>query len=339
MNIFDASTPEITDDTLREIQNLEADHLGGGVVKFGNTCTVDPSFLSWVDDNASEAFEQNWTYETDEAGNTYALNIDRNKFSLEQVKMVPTRLLQPVKHDTPQDIVDIFQHYEAAIYKCLIKYIDMFPLVLGTIWWRSRGHVLHYDPGSFLGVHNDNDANYRALDGQRFIPHAQNGSRQTLAIILYLNNGIKDPEELDGTNYLGGEITFPYLDIEHQGQIGDVLIFPSNFMASHGVNTVIEGTRYSYLEFLSHGSPSPEVMVEVFEPDEIKAWCEPHWLMGIYEDYAKYALKTQQGNTDRTATSSVNPVFQNRSLEGEVGLKKAYAHEDVVEQNLVRGQS
>jgi hypothetical protein len=80
-------------------------------------------------------------------------------------------------------------------------------------------------------------------------------------------------------------------------------------------------------------------MVEVFEPDEIQAWCEPHWLMGIYEDYAKYALKTQQGNTDRTATSSVNPVFQNRSLEGEVGLKKAYAHEDVVEQNLVRGQS
>ena len=337
MNIFDASTPDITDDALKEIKNLEADHLGGGVVRFSNTCTVDPSFLSWVDDNASEAFEQNWTYETDEAGNTYALNIDRNKFSLEQVKMVPTRLLQPVKHDTPENIVDTFQRYEAAIYKCLIRYIDMFPLVLGTIWWRSRGHVLHYDPGSFLGVHNDNDANYRVMEGQRFIPHAQNGSRQTLAIILYLNNGIKDPEELDGTNYLGGEIIFPYQDIEHQGQTGDVLIFPANFMGAHGVNTVIEGTRYSYLEFMSHGSPSPEVMVEVFEPDEIQAWCEPHWLMSIYEDYAKYAHWTQQGNMDKTATSSVNPVFQNRSLEGEAGLEKAYSHEDVVKQNLVRG--
>ena len=337
MNIFDAGTPLITEDVINEIQRIETEHLGGGVVRFKNTCTVDPKLLSWVDENSSEAFEQNWTYDTDEDGNVYALNSDKNKFTMEQVKTVPTRLLQPVDHNTPTWVVDTFHNYESVIYQCLIRYVDMFPLILGTLWWRSRGHVLHYAPGSFLGVHNDNDSNYRVLQGERYVPSGQGGSRQVIAIILYLNDGVSKPEDLDGTNYTGGEITFPYLDIEYQGKTGDVLIFPANYMGSHGVNTVLEGTRYSYLEFMSHGSPAPEVLVEVFEPEEVKAWCEPHWLMSIYEDYEKYALHVQRNSSDRSITDAPNPVFQNRSLEGEVGLKKAYYHEDVITKNLERG--
>ena len=155
--------------------------------------------------------------------------------------------------------------------------------------------------------------------------------------MLYLNDGVEHPDELDGTNYTGGEMNFPYLDINYQGKTGDIIIFPCNFLATHGVNTVTAGERYTYLEFFSQGSPQPEVMINVVEPDAIDSWCPPHWLNSIYDDYAKYVEHTEKG-TGREMTDRTNPVYQNRTLEGEEGLAQVYDHNDVVEINLQRGK-
>jgi hypothetical protein len=334
--LFDATTPEITDDALKEISSYDAEHIGGGVVRFSKAVTIPKLMFPWIDAEAKLSHEQRWTYETDENGVTYALNEDLNKFDLEQVKLVPTRVLDPVTPSTPVTNVEVLKYWEDMIYKCLIRYVDFFPMVLGTLWWRNRGHILRYNEGTFLGTHNDNDTNFRVTNGQKYIPQGQAASRQTLAVLLYLNDGVESAEELDGTNYTGGEMNFPYLDINYQGKTGDVIIFPCNFLATHGVNTVTAGERYTYLEFFSQGSPQPEVMIEVVEPEDIQTWCPPHWLNNIYDDYAKYVEYAEKG-TDRARTDRTNPVYQNRTLEGKEGLKQAYDHEDVVDINLKRG--
>lgn len=338
-NIFSASFPEIDVTALSEIASIEMEHLGGGVIAFRNVIDIDFKKMSeWIDSNAKKAHEQRWTYEVDENGNKYALNEDRNKFSLEQMEEVPVRVLQPVTTDTELEMVELFREWENKIYKCLIRYIDEFPMVLPTLWWKQRGHIIRYDKGDYLGIHNDNDTNFRSSGGKRYIPVGQLGARQVLAALVYINDCVSSKEELNGTNYLGGELFFPYLNIEYKAKAGDIVVFPCNFYATHGVKTVQEGIRYCYLEFFSQGSPHHEVLVSVDEPQDCRDWCHPHWMDNLYDDYKKYCLFAEHNKDQQDLMKKPNPLYQNRTLEGEEGLRKAYDSKKVVEDNNLRGK-
>lgn len=341
-NKYSASFPTINENTLKEISELKVRNLGGAVLVFENALNITKESLknlsSWIDKNAQEAHEQRWTYEIDEAGNTYALNEDHNKFSLDQLKEVPVRVLQPVKEDTEEEMVSLFKHWEDQIYKCVIRYIDEFPMVLPTLWWRSRGHIIRYDKGMYLGIHNDNDSNYRATEGKRYIPHGQVQIRQVIAVSAYMNDCVDSASKLDGTNYTGGELFFPYLNIEYAPKMGDVVIFPCNFYATHGVKTVESGVRYGYLEFMSQGSPHEEFLVFPGECDELTDWCYPHWMDNIFDDYKKYCLYTEYKKDQDVLNKKPNPLFQNRTLEGDEGLKKAYDSKKVITDNNLRGK-
>lgn len=337
--VFNGGTPNIDEAAIKEIMNLEVDVLGGpwsGVVRFPNSFNVDQKKMrDWIDANAQSAHQQRWEYRVDEAGVTYAVNEDGNKFSLEQINEVPVRVLEPVTIKTEPEFVDIFRYWEDSIYKCLIRYIDLYPMVLGTLWWRSRGHVIRYDVGQELGIHNDNDSNFRSTNGERFIPKGQVQMRQVVAVMLYVNDCV-DEEDFDGTNYVGGELVFPYLGIEQKPKSGDIIIFPTNYMATHGVNPVRNGQRYCYLEFWSQGSSHDEVLVNIAEPGEIDSWCRPHWIDSLYDDYSKYSVYSEFENPD--LVNRANPVYQNRSLEGDNGLQKHYDYAKVYEDAEKRGK-
>lgn len=341
-NRYAASFPHIDEAVLEEISKIKVRNLGGGVIVFENALNITPESLKsvsgWIDKNAQEAHEQRWTFKKDEAGNTYALNEDHNKFSLEQLREVPVRVLQPVRDNTEPAMVDLFKYWEDQIYKCVIKYVDEFPMVLPTLWWRSRGHIIRYDEGMYLGIHNDNDSNYRATEGKRYIPKGQMQIRQVIAVSAYVNDCVSDSSKLDGTNYTGGELFFPYLDIEYAPKMGDVVIFPCNFYATHGVKTVKSGVRYGYLEFMSQGSPHEEVMVFLREWNELTDWCYPHWMDSIFDDYKKYCLYVEYQKDQQALQKKPNPLFQNRTLEGDEGLKKAYDSKKVVVDNNLRGK-
>lgn len=319
MKRYEVDTPDISGEVLEEIRNLKFTDLGGGVVVFHDVMDVDlPLMSKWIDDNALAAHQQRWKYDIDKNGVVYAKNEDGNKFSIEQVETVPVRVLEPVQDGTEEEIVEIIRGWEDSIYKTLIRYIDMFPLVVGTIWWRNRGHVLRYDPGKHLGLHNDNDTNYRATGGERYIPYGQVGARQTVAVLLYINDCVDSVDELDGTNYSGGELYFPYLNISHKAKKGDIIIFPTNYVASHGVNEVTGGTRYAYLEFFSQGSPDINIRLEVAEPDEVSSWCVPHWIDTVYDDYQKYSNHIKQNYSH--LKENLNKIdYLVRNLEGEKG--------------------
>jgi hypothetical protein len=336
---FLGSTPKIRKKEVEEIMAMEVDYLGGGVVRYPNA--VDPhqeKIVKWIGKNAQAAHEQRWKYDVDLDGNTYAVNEDGNKFSLEHLSEVPVRVLEPVKEDTDPEIVKIFQSYEDQIYKCLIKYIHDFPMVLGTIWWRERGHIIKYGPGDFLGVHNDNDANYRATGGRRYVPYGQSQMRQVVAVLVYINDCADSPEDYDNSKYLGGELFFPYLNIEAKPKAGDVFIFPTNYIASHGVRRVILGNRYCYLEFFSQGSNHDEYNVNIAEADECEGWCRAHWIDSLYDDYTKYCITEEFGKDEVEVWRKPNPAYDNRALEGKEGLKLPYYHEKGKELHNLRGK-
>jgi hypothetical protein len=50
-------------------------------------------------------------------------------------------------------------------------------------------------------------------------------------------------------NYVGGELVF-FTNKEYKLNAGDVLVFPSNFLYPHKVNTIISGERHSFVNWV-----------------------------------------------------------------------------------------
>jgi hypothetical protein len=88
-------------------------------------------------------------------------------------------------------------------------------------------------------------------------PSDQLATRNTVSVVLYLN------EDFDG-----GHHYFNYYDIDYVPKTGDILMFPSNYMAAHEVTPIIKGSRYSYLGWYSHGSPNPATNEHIVDPEK-----------------------------------------------------------------------
>lgn len=308
-------TPEITEECLREIYNFNIINLGGGVIVFRNTFTFNQKkIFEYIDGKADYFHENRWDYIVGEDGLQYGVNEDGFRYKLDEIPTTPVRVLRPIDDQTPEEAKTFFNNLEDQIYKCLIRYIDLYPLILGCIWWRTRGHVLRYIDQGILGSHCDNDTNYKVTQGVRYMPRGQMAAQQTCGALVYLNDCVDNENELDGTNFIGGHLRFFHLGIEYKPKKGDIVFFPTNYMASHDVTRMTDGIRYSYLTFFGQGSSHPEVGLNIVEPEESFDWCPPMWLNHIYDDYEKYCRSEYSIYSSKEAEHGINPVFQGRCV-------------------------
>jgi hypothetical protein len=309
-------TPFIGEDELKEISNFECEDLGNGIMVFRNAFNVERFVLSHIDEVATEAHKNRWNYITGEDGVEYGINEDGFRYRMENIPEAPVRLLAPVNANTPEKEREYFFYLEDVIYKCLIKYVDHFPLVVGSLWWKTRGHILRYDDRGRLGCHQDNDTNYKVTNGVRYMPRGQVALRQTAGALCYFNDCVEKEEEYDGTNFVGGQLRFAHLGITYKPRKGDIIFFPTNYICAHEVQLMTKGTRYAYLTFFGQGGTDMEANIQIREPWESKQWCPPVWFNSIYDDYEKYCKSEysiwSSGKT--TLEPGVNPVFQNRCV-------------------------
>jgi hypothetical protein len=84
-------------------------------------------------------------------------------------------------------------------------------------------YILKYGENNFFDDHGDTTFSH---------PRA-------VSLIFYLNS-----------DYEGGEIEFPELDLIYKPKGNDVLVFPSNFIYHHKVHSITSGTRYAIVTWL-----------------------------------------------------------------------------------------
>lgn len=72
--------------------------------------------------------------------------------------------------------------------------------------------------------------------GQKFDKHIDNGMMfvRNVSLVYYAND-----------SYSGGEIFFDKFNLNIKPEKNQLLIFPSNYIYSHSISEVLEGTRYS----------------------------------------------------------------------------------------------
>lgn len=310
-------SPKITEEIIEEIGNIKCEILGPGVVVFRNAFNIDQNLvLKYIDEKADEAHQGRWKYvEID--GKKYGINEDGFRYAIDEVPATPVRLLDPVNSGTPEDIKDFFLYIEDQIYKCLLKYIDHYPLMIGSIWWKTRGHILRYGDKGRLGCHADNDTNYKVTKGVRYMPKGMVASRQTCGALVYFNDHVETEQELNGKNFTGGNLRFVHLGISYKPQKGDIIFFPTNYVASHDVESMGKGVRYSYLTFFGQGDNDIKAGIVVVEEKKSKKWCPPVWFDSIYDDYELYCKSPHSIYFD-VSKSNVepgwNPVYQGREV-------------------------
>ena len=319
---FEGTTPPIDDTVAQEILAYDVTHHNGGVSVFHNVLDMSrwDELEPWIEEQSQIAHANRWTWKEDVEGNTYALNEDNNKFTAEQVDTAPIRILYCVNQDgmeghdpTPIEFVKVFRDWEDTVYKCLLGYIDKYPYIVNQLWWRTRGHFMKYKTTGFIGPHADCDSNYRTVNGKRFHPHTEFPTRQTVSVTAYLNSS--------GEDYTGGNLYFPYLDVDLACKQGDVCIFPANFMGLHEVRNVESGIRHAYLIAFGQGTDprTHDGELDVKEPDQCSMWTPPTFLNDLHDDYAHVFHRSPTWDIKQ---AYYNPIAQNRPLEG-AGLDQA----------------
>lgn len=311
--------PKLGPTGCEEVAKIKYINHGSGVMQFKNVLQIpSEKLLPYIDSYAYvpscglEIYEEN--------GVKKARDFEGNEQPYENLLALPLRLggfgmPGPVEEYTEEDIVQFFNDCERALYLSLMRYIDIHPMILNTIWWKARGHVLKYLPGASLGMHNDNDTNFRVIDGQRYFSQREVAMYQVVNAIIYFND-----------SYEGGEFRFPYANVTLKPEVGDIVFFPANYVGSHAVAPVKSGERYTYLAQFGHGVSKND---EIREAQESVDWLPPVYLPFVYQDaerFAKSGFSHFDDSVERNMGLYNNTVIsQCRSVEGNpVGTRLDY---------------
>jgi hypothetical protein len=151
------------------------------------------------------------------------------------------------------------------------------------------------------------------------MPRGMVASRQTCGALIYLNDCVETEEEINGRNFTGGALQFVHLGIKYKPKRGDIIFFPTNYVASHNVERMGKGVRYSYLTFFGQGADDVPANIRIAEPEASFEWCPPVWLNNIYDDYERYCKSPHSRYDDANSTRlgvepGWNPIYQGRNV-------------------------
>lgn len=121
----------------------------------------------------------------------------------------------------------LLQFIRKEIFKATKVYEDKFKYF--SVNKINQIDLLKYDSNAF-------DVGYKF-----HVDQGTNASDRTVSVSICLNNKFEGGEFVFSVN--GKEVVYPQ-------NIGDLLLFPSNFMFPHQVNKVTKGTRYALISWL-----------------------------------------------------------------------------------------
>jgi len=261
---------------------------GMGIVCFPNSIKVDQDLIiPYLSALKQKVIREDYTIVEEDNGIPYAVNRSGHKYNIRDIEISASHIMNFINEQSPKELAIFFANCEKVMYQKLLEYIELFPMILRNIWWKTLGHVLAYSPGSDMGIHNDNDVNYQFKEE----PDLQLATRNVVGSIIYLNSSVSTKEDIKKYEYNNGEIYFPYADVKYTPKSGDLLMFPSNYLGTHQIQKCINGHRYAYIGYFAQGSSHPERGINIIE-EELPAGSQGQiWMKNLREDYLNYIIK------------------------------------------------
>jgi Rps23 Pro-64 3,4-dihydroxylase Tpa1-like proline 4-hydroxylase len=121
-----------------------------------------------------------------------------------------------------QDLYDIYSIINNKLDECLAHYEKIWNF---SINYKEVFNFVKYMPGKYFKIHADHGPYYTC----------------TVSAVIYLND-----------DYEGGELDFVRQQLKIKPSVGDIFLFPSNFVYEHASCEVISGTKYSVVVMLDY---------------------------------------------------------------------------------------
>lgn len=143
--------------------------------------------------------------------------------------------------------IDVLERIKKKVYDDAMK---VYAEKVRAFNWSYHEHkrfrysemiVRKYHPNSELSFHHDDII-------IEVFPHWFPKRQNILTCNVYFN---------DATEYEGGDLQFASLDKTISPSVGDVVLFPSNWMFYHKVSRVTSGNRYAGTTWYYYGSDKP----------------------------------------------------------------------------------
>jgi len=124
--------------------------------------------------------------------------------------------LGPINHENVE-LIEMHQDLYNIVKSCVDDYANYWGI--NVIYYEAFNFVKYNGPGQQFKIHADHGPAYNT----------------TVSVVVYLNE-----------DYEGGELYFPRLDkLVYKPKVGDIAIFPSNYIYEHASRDMIEGIKYS----------------------------------------------------------------------------------------------
>jgi hypothetical protein len=191
---------------------ISVKNLGLGLHVYENTFSLDDAnrYISTLESNLSGNRKYKWS-EAQVTNSTTPIKKARDcvDFKYKQEQLGP-------RDESNSELIDLHEEIYQKLKYCIDDYARYWGI--SVVYYEAFNFVKYDGVGTHFNIHADHGPAYNC----------------TVSAVIYIND-----------DYEGGDLKFPRLDnLVYKPKVGDIAVFPSNYIYEHASLPMESGTKY-----------------------------------------------------------------------------------------------
>lgn len=192
--------------------SITAENLGLGLHVYHDTFSLEDSkrYIDILESNLSNGSKYKWS-EAQVTNSKTPIKKARDAvdFKYKQENLGPRDSLN-------SELIDLHEEIYQKLKYCIDDYAQYWGI--NVIYYEAFNFVKYEGKGTHFNIHADHGPAYNT----------------TVSAVIYIND-----------DYVGGDLKFPRLDnLVYKPKVGDIAVFPSNYIYEHASLPMESGTKY-----------------------------------------------------------------------------------------------
>jgi len=193
-------------------ENIIVENLGLGLHVYHNTFSLNDAnrYIEILESNLSSNKKYNWSLaQVTQSEVPIKKARDCVDFKYKQENLGP-------RDDNNAELIDLHEEIYQKLKYCIDDYAKYWGI--NVVYYEAFNFVKYEGAGTHFNIHADHGPAYNC----------------TVSAVIYIND-----------DYVGGDLKFPRLDnLVYKPRVGDIAIFPSNYIYEHASLPMESGTKY-----------------------------------------------------------------------------------------------